>query len=310
MTTETSKKKRVVMPWMRKRPQKPKEELRVKQSAPPTPLLKSTAAEAEEIATSITMKAQQEAEAEAERIISQAKQEIQKIKRRTKIAAQKEAEAEAERIISQTNQEAEAKAEEIIKQAKQEAEAKAERIISQSKQEIQKIERGAEVAVQKETTEEKIEEPVPPQEEVTKEKIEEPVPPQEEVTEEKVEEPVLPQEEVAEEKVEEPVPLKHDSQTLYAGEVELAIAKPVDPKMASKLYNYLQTTPGIKLVQASGTWERGTTITVVLDKPVPLISTISSKIPEAEATAERPEKDGYVKGKRGVRRIKLTLKEG
>jgi len=79
--------------------------------------------------------------------------------------------------------------------------------------------------------------------------------------------------------------------------------------MVSKLYNYLQTTPEIKLVQASGSWERGTTITVVLDKPIPLISAISSKIPEAEAKPERPERDGFVKGKRGVRRITIALKE-
>ena len=130
------------MPWMKKRPRKPKEEPRVKQSAPPTPLLKSTAAKAEEIATSITMKAQQEAEAEAERIIGQAKPEIQKIKRRAKIAAQKEAEAEAERIISQTKQEAEAKADEIIKQAKQEAEAKAEQEKKNFIDSAQRAERG------------------------------------------------------------------------------------------------------------------------------------------------------------------------
>jgi len=80
--------------------------------------------------------------------------------------------------------------------------------------------------------------------------------------------------------------------------------------MVAKLYNYLQTTPEIKLVQTSGTWERGSTITVVLDKPIPLISVISSKIPEAEAVAERPERDGFIKGKRGLRRIKLSLKEG
>ncbi len=155
-----------------------------------------------------------------------------------------------------------------------------------------------------------MEEPVQLQETAAEEKVEEPVPLQEMAAEEKVEEPVQLQETAAEEKIEEPVPLKQDSHSLYTGEVEIAVAKPVDPKMVSKLYNYLQTTPEIKLVQASGTWERGTTITVVLDKPIPLISAISSKIPEAEALPERPEKDGFVKGKRGVRRIKLALKEG
>jgi len=108
----------------------------------------------------------------------------------------------------------------------------------------------------------------------------------------------------------EPSLLKPDRQSLYTGEVELAISVPIVPSMVAKLYNYLQTTPEIKFVRTSGSWNRDTTITVVLDKPIPLISVISSKIPEAEVAPERPEKDGFVKGRRGVRRITLSRKEG
>ncbi len=103
---------------------------------------------------------------------------------------------------------------------------------------------------------------------------------------------------------------KQESHPLYTGEVELAISKPVSPGIVAKLYNYLQTTPEIKFVRTSGSWERGTSVTVVLDKPISLISVLSSKIPEAKLTPERPEKDGFVKGKRGVRRITLSLKGG
>jgi len=102
---------------------------------------------------------------------------------------------------------------------------------------------------------------------------------------------------------------KPDRQSLYAGEVELVIGVPVNPNMMAKLHNYLQTTPEIKFVRTSGSWNRGSTITIVLDKPIPLISVISSKIPEAEVTPEQPGIDGFVKGRRGVRRIRIALKE-
>ena len=62
------------------------------------PLLETAVTNDEQLAVSIKMKAQQEAEAEAERIISQAKQEIQEIKlsaetaAEAKLATEKEAE--------------------------------------------------------------------------------------------------------------------------------------------------------------------------------------------------------------------------
>jgi len=92
---------------------------------------------------------------------------------------------------------------------------------------------------------------------------------------------------------------------------------PVELKMVSKLYNYLQTIPDIKILRTTGSWDRGTTITVVADKPIPLISIIS-KIPGAEAISEVPQQDSSVKrvsssrlraGGKEVKRIKLTLKE-
>ena len=105
-------------------------------------------------------------------------------------------------------------------------------------------------------------------------------------------------------------PTKEESQSLYTGEVELTITKPVNPGMVTKLYNYLQTTPEIKFVRTNGSWDRGTTITVVLDKPIPLISVISAKVPEASVTPGRIGEDGFVRGKKGVRRITLSLKDG
>jgi len=234
--------------------------------------------------------------------------------------AQAEAEEEAARIIVQANQEAE----EIKRSAETAVEKGVEDILSVANRQAESTEVEVEPAalsrVGEEIVEEKVEEPAP---EFGEEKIEEPVQLRDEAAEEKVEETVVSEpvavapEELLEHRPPEKKPgrgatkpdsLKQDSHSLYTGEVELAVAKPVDLKMVSKLYNYLQVTPEIKLAHTSGSWDRGTTITVTLDKPIPLISVLSSKIPEAKVTPERPEMDGFVKGKRGVRRIKLALK--
>ena len=110
-------------------------------------------------------------------------------------------------------------------------------------------------------------------------------------------------------------PLQPDSQTPDTGEIEIDIAAPVDPKMVSKLYNHLQTVPEIKILSTTGSWDRGATITVVLEKPVSLIGVLS-KIEGLKATIESSEKEGLVKQKTGsslktkkgvAKRIKLSL---
>jgi cell division septum initiation protein DivIVA len=173
--------------------------------------------------------------------------------------------------------------------------------------------------------EEEIKQPVQLQEEVSEEKTEEPAQLQEkapvsESVEETTEEPLgqHPPEEIPSREETKSTRLKPaDRQTLYVGEVELAIAIPVELKMVSKFYNYLQTIPDIKILRTTGSWDRGTTITVVADKPIPLISKIS-EVPDVEVIAELPQKDSSEKGKsssrlrgggKGVKRIKLTLKE-
>ena len=253
---------------------------KVSPSASVRSVLKTAVADAEQIVASIKMKAQAEAEEEAARIIAQANEEAEEIRRKTETVAEKGAE-------------------DILLVAKR----KAKSTKAGARQEAL-------------VAEEKIEEIVQPRYGAVEEKKEELAELRDEVT---VSEPMA----VAPEELLEPHPpeelpdrgktrpdiLKQDSHPLYTGEVELAVAKPVDLKMVSKLYNYLQVTPEIKLVHTSGSWDRGTTITVTLDKPIPLISVLSSKIPEAKVKPERPEMDGFVKGKRGVRRIKLSLKE-
>lgn len=198
----------------------------------------------------------------------------------------------------------------IKMRAQAEAEEEAAKIVAQAKKEAKEIKGSSETAAEKEA-----EDSLSVAEKTAEEKAEEPAQPVEEAV---ASEPVTAAESLEQRSAEkghggeeiEPVPLKQDSHSLYTGEVELAIGIPVDPNVVAKLYSYLQTTPEIKFVRTSGSWNRGTTITVVLDKPIPLISVISSKIPEAEITPEQPGKDGFVKERKGVRRINLALKQG
>ncbi len=180
----------------------------------------------------------------------------------------------------------------------------------------------------------------------SKEVIEQTIQTQEEALEEKVERPVQIQEKALEEEVEEPVQLKSgavvsrdregtaeelpeqpskdkqalarlDSKTLYTGEVELVIASPVELKIVTKLYNYLQTVPELKILYTRGSWDRGTTMTVVLEKPLPLIG-ILLETPDVKVTPELLEKDSLAAsksssplkgGEKVVKKIQLVLKE-
>ncbi len=338
------------------------------------PLLETTVTNDEQLVISIKMKAQQEAEAEAERIISQARQEVQEIKLSAEIAAKAKlaTEKKAEDILSTVKRkteliETEAKQrtllyllkarEEIEKQIREdykraysrlssslqdlmsegqniEMELKNKRITLWESKSFELKEYEAALLETPEVTappletlapEEEIEQPTELKEEAVEEKVEEPTKLQEEtpVSEpmgETTEEPLgqHPPEEIPNREEINSTQLKPgDSQTLYAGEVELAIAIPVELKMVSKLYSYLQTISDIKVLRTTGSWDRGTTITVVADKAIPLISIIS-KIPGVEVISEMPQQDSSAKrksssrsktGGKGVTRIKLTLKE-
>lgn len=103
--------------------------------------------------------------------------------------------------------------------------------------------------------------------------------------------------------------------TPYTGEVELNIGAPVDLKVVSALYNSLQTIPELRILHTRGSAERGTAIIVVLNKPLPLIDILLSKLPRVELVPELLQKDDsnkpgllLVKDKKVTRRIKVIPK--
>lgn len=245
-------------------------------------VLKTAVVSAERITEAIKKKAQAEAEDEAARIIAQVNRKVEEIAGRP----EKENKKNLEAVLPEAT---EAPKEETEDTAQLQVEISGETTSLRAQ-------------VQSEVTEEQVEEPPRLSSETGESSSVE-------IIESMLAEQLLNEGTSAPEKPRTTLS-KQDSQSLYTGEVELSITKPVDPKMVSRLYNYLQTTPEIKFVRTSGSWERGTTITIALDKPIALISVLSSKIPEAEVIPERPERDGFISSKKGVRSIRLALKKG
>lgn len=127
----------------------------------------------------------------------------------------------------------------------------------------------------------------------------------------------LPLEKIPEEPGKEAAPTlpTEKSQALYAGEVELEVSPPVDIAKMSELTSRLEAIPEIKILRTVGSWDRGTTIAIMVDKAIPLISLLSV-IPNIEAMPGLPEKRGFMRGPvglpgpggKGVERIKLIFK--
>lgn len=109
---------------------------------------------------------------------------------------------------------------------------------------------------------------------------------------------------------------KQHAETMYTGQVEL-IVSPAKLNMLTQLYDYLQTISELRTLYVVGSWKNGTTIGVLLERPIALASVLL-KLPGAEVEPEIPQKDGPVKGMLGsllrekssvVRRIKVSLNE-
>lgn len=80
----------------------------------------------------------------------------------------------------------------------------------------------------------------------------------------------------------EPVPTDEISTTesaneprVYTGEVELVINPPINASRVTELYSHLQTLSELKVVRTSGSWDRGTVVTVSLERPLALVEALS-----------------------------------
>jgi F0F1-type ATP synthase membrane subunit b/b' len=221
-------------------------------------------------------------------------------------AAISSAEQIVDSVKTQVAAEARQEADGIIAEAKKEAEK-----IKGEKKPLPKEPAEDIASITEQVAEEKVAEPAPVPEEVIAEE-EKPVPlPEVSAVVEPVAEVTEPKKtgkkRGAEAKEAPAVVLtKEESESLYAGEVELNVKVPIEPILVAKLYSYLQTTPELKFVRTAGSWNKGSIITIVLDKPVPLLAGLVAKLPEANILPERPEGKDSAPERIGVRRITIS----
>jgi hypothetical protein len=86
---------------------------------------------------------------------------------------------------------------------------------------------------------------------------------------------------------------------LYKGEVEVALAPPVDAAALARLYGRLLAMPDLQIVRTVDTADSGTSIRVLLERPQPLVKQLL-EIPEVRAAS------GYAEDPAGGR-IAITL---
>lgn len=268
----------------------------VSSSASVRSIIKAAISSAEQIVDSVKEQVVAEARQEAAKIILEAKKEAEKIESRKK-PVQKETAEETVAVAEQVAEEPVPTPEEVVAEA-EEPVPTPEEVVAEAEEPVPASEEAVAEEEKPEPPEGQVEEPVA-EEEISSE---EPaiVEPSAEVTEPEK----AGKKRGAEAKEAPPVVLTtEESQTPYTGEVELNVEVPIEPTMVAKLYNYLQTTPEIKFVRTTGSWNKGSTISILLDKPLPLLAHLIAKLPEADIS---PEGKDHVKDRRRVRRITIS----
>lgn len=102
-----------------------------------------------------------------------------------------------------------------------------------------------------------------------------------------------------------PEALETAKRTPYTGEVEIILSPPVSATTVARLYSDLTANPEIRILRTMGDWERGTTITLFLERPMPLVGMLS-EIPEVTINAGTVDQAG-APGGQGTAGISISL---
>ena len=94
-------------------------------------------------------------------------------------------------------------------------------------------------------------------------------------------------------RAEEPVPFNNTVLFEAQSEVELILKPLADMSRIVKFYGQLQNLDGLRVKSTSGSWDRGTTINLVLDRPLPLYQ-LFSQLQNVEARPSESESDGLL----------------
>ena len=83
-----------------------------------------------------------------------------------------------------------------------------------------------------------------------------------------------------------------DVSGMYEGEVELTIVPPVGLALLSEIHNELDKITEAKVLQTVGSWDKSTSIKVLLEKPMQLAK-ILTRIPGVEMDQKMTEKGNF-----------------
>jgi len=92
-----------------------------------------------------------------------------------------------------------------------------------------------------------------------------------------------------------------------SGALELCIEKSVNLRTSIELFTYLQTIAELKIIRTQGSLDNSITITLTIDKPVPLVDLIKMRIKDIEVTSEPPNKDAPAVSEIPAERTRLTV---
>ena len=98
-----------------------------------------------------------------------------------------------------------------------------------------------------------------------------------------------------------------DGQRVYTGEVELVLTPPVSAIRVTGLYSHLQSIDDLKVVRTSGSWDKGTVVTVALERPLALI-TVLSDLPDIDIEVVPGSAGAKGPGERGRAVQQLNVK--
>lgn len=110
------------------------------------------------------------------------------------------------------------------------------------------------------------------------------------------------QESVIDMPVSEPAPVEFRTQAKipaaymgeFEGELDVKLVAPVDLSVMSKIYTELQNKHEVKILRTIGSYDKGTTITLFLEKPLKLVEMLY-QIPGVEVSTEGGGKLGFLK---------------
>jgi hypothetical protein len=72
-----------------------------------------------------------------------------------------------------------------------------------------------------------------------------------------------------------------DDTPLFTGEIEIAMPPPVDMAQLIRFRRILQSIRNLKVLRTTGSWNEGSIITSLIDKPLPLLDLLQT-MPEVE----------------------------